>query len=176
MFRRNMHGAGLLGGVAALLLAGCSGGLTGTGPGPIPYQPSNAIAPTGYSESLIGPDHYRIVVTGPANTPRQRMEKIAATRAAEIGKDNRLGYFKIDNPQFTTRCQKYTEGGQRGGSGSQARTLHHAIYTADVMYTKTPPDQSYVQAKPAFEQYRSELDADQTPPLPLDPALAAQCS
>src|SRR5688572_29198661 len=97
--------------LAALALAGCSGGV-GIGAGPLPYQYSNAIAPSGFSETIIGPNRYRIQVRGPLNTPRERMEKIAATRAAEIGKDNRLGFFKIDSVEVGTHCEKYIKGGQ----------------------------------------------------------------
>ncbi len=42
--------------MAMLSLAGCSGGLGGLAAGPMAYQASNAIAPTGYSETLIGHD------------------------------------------------------------------------------------------------------------------------
>ena len=95
--------------VCALLLAGCSS--TGIGalapPGPLPYQPANAIMPVGYSESLIGEDRYRIVVKGPLGTPRERMEKIATARAAEIGQDAKHKYFKVEGVQLTTTCQSY---------------------------------------------------------------------
>jgi hypothetical protein len=164
---------------AALALAGCSGGGLpgaglGGGGGPLPYQYSNAMMPQGYSESVIGPDRYRIEVRGPVNTPRERLEKIATTRAAEIGKDNRLGFFKIDGVQQTNHCQKYTAGGGRGGNGAEQKRSAYTVFTADVSYTRTPPDTSYIEAKPAFEQYRAALDSDGPPP-PLDPALVAQC-
>ncbi|HYD15426.1 MAG TPA: hypothetical protein VEA77_03400, partial [Hyphomicrobium sp.] len=52
--------------LAALALVGCSGGgLNTLSPGPLPYQYSNAIMPQGFSESVIGPDRYRIEVKGP---------------------------------------------------------------------------------------------------------------
>jgi hypothetical protein len=76
--------------LALTSLVGCSagGGMTGAlGPGPVPYQFANAMVSQGYSESQIAPDRYRIDVKGPINTPRDRLEKIAATRAAEIGKE-----------------------------------------------------------------------------------------
>jgi hypothetical protein len=165
----------------SVLFAGCSAGvsgisgLSGLGPGKLPYQASNAIMSAGYSEAALAPDHYRIEVMGYPTTSRERMEKIAATRAAEIGKDNRLGYFKINSVEQTTRCKKFTAGGQRGGVGSEERKLAFLVLTADVTYTKSPPDTTYVEAKTVFDQYRAELDADVTPPLPADSA-GAICS
>lgn len=160
----------------AVTLAACSSGVTAIGQGPLPYQYSNAIAPSGFSESLIGPDRYRIQVQGPPNTPRERMEKIAATRAAEIGKDNRLGYFRIDSVQHNINCQQYIKGGKptNVGSGEKKRTAY-AVMTADVSYTKSPPDASFLDSRQTFDQYRAELDQDQSAPPPLDPAALPQC-
>jgi hypothetical protein len=163
--------------LTALVLTGCSAGMTGLAPGPLAYQHSNAIAPAGYSESAIGPDRYRIEVKGPANTPRERLEKIAATRAAEIGKENKLGYFKIEQVQHNTHCEKYIQGGQPGSasSGAKKRTAY-AVMTADVSYAKSPTDPSFIDSRTTFDQYRAELDQDQSAPAPLDPAaLAAHC-
>ena len=139
-------------------------------------QRGNAIAKTGYSESQIAPDRYRIEVRGPANASRQRMEKIAATRAAEIGKENRLGYFKIEGVQQAVKCEKYTTGTQRGGTGTEKKVSAYTILSAEVSYTKNPPDTSYVDSKTAFDQYRAELDQQTTGPGPVDPAALAQCS
>ncbi|MCC7251412.1 hypothetical protein [Hyphomicrobium sp.] len=159
---------------AVLALAGCSAGMSGIAQGPLPYQHSNAIAPAGYSESQIGPDRYRIEVKGPLNTPRERMEKIAATRAAEIGKEGQLGFFKIDNVQHGTHCETFKPGPRAPGSSS-AKTLGYAMTTADVSYAKNPPDASYQNARTSFDQYRAELDQDQSAPAPVDPTAAAQC-
>lgn len=159
-----------------LLLAGCSTGIGGLSGGPLPYQASNAIVSTGYSETQIGPDRYRIEVKGPVTTPRERLEKIATTRAAEIGKDARLGYFKIDNVAVSFNCQTFMAGGDRGGSGATKRKIAHAVLTAEVTYTKAPPDPGYIEAKTAFDQLRAELDLPAAAsPLP-DPATTNPCT
>lgn len=176
--RRGMISAsgGAIAGVgAAIVLSACSAGLPSLGASALPYQPANAIVSTGYKETEVAPNQYRIEVVGNASTPRARLEKIAATRAAEIGTENRLGYFRIDGVELATRCQQYTVGGQRGGSGGDQRRQQHTVLTANVTYAKQPVDPSYVEAKTAFPQYRAELDQDQTAPLPVDPALSAQC-
>lgn len=167
---------------AALLLAGCSsgGGTGGFSSGAlssasVPYQRGNAIAKTGYSESQIAPDRYRIEVRGPANASRQRMEKIAATRAAEIGKENRLGYFKIDSVNHATHCEDFRPGPRTPGGASGTKTLTYAVTTADVTYSKSQSDPSYQNARQSFDQLRAELDQDATAPAPSDPAAPVQC-
>ncbi len=127
------------------LFAGCSAGvsgisgLSGLGPSKLQYQASNAIMASGFSETALAPDHYRIEVTAYPTTSRERMEKVAATRAAEIGKENRLGYFKINNVEQTTRCKKYTAGGTRGGTGTEERKLAYvAIDRRRHLYQGTP--------------------------------------
>jgi len=159
--------------VAAVLTSGCASGLSTMAPTQLGYQHSNAIMSSGFSETTIAPDHYRIEVTGYPNTSRERLEKIAATRAAEIGSENRLGYFKITGFEHSSRCQKFIAGGQRAGSGAAERKLSFTVLTADVVYAKQPPDPSYIEAKTAFDQYRAELDADTTPVAPLDPTAGA---
>jgi hypothetical protein len=159
--------------MVAALAGGCSAGLSGLGPSKLSYSASNAIVSAGYSETMLAPDHYRIEITGYPSTPRERMEKMAATRAAEIGTENRLGYFKINSVEQSSRCKNFTAGAQRGGTGGEERKIEYVILTADVTYTKAPPDPSYIQAKTAFEQYKTELDADVAPPLPVDAAASA---
>ena len=70
---------------ALLLLAGCAGGLSMAGREHAPYAASNAIMPVGFSETAIDPMHYRGEGQRHRQTPRERVEKIALARAAEIG-------------------------------------------------------------------------------------------
>ena len=176
MTRLRDTAAGALAAIGAVLAAGCSAGVGILGStGALPYQHSNAIMNAGYSETQLGPDRYRIQVKGPLNTPRERLEMVATTRAAEIGKDNHLKYFKIEGFEHATTCQKYIVGGQRGGSGAEKRKTGFAVLNANVVYTKDTPDPSYVESKTAFDQYRSQLDQPQAGGLPADPAATAQC-
>lgn len=165
----NMRHAGL---ALALSLTGCSGGGEGLGPvgslGPstVPYQRSNAIARIGYQESQLAPDRYRIEVTGYPNTLPSQLEKIATTRAAEIGRENRLRYFKIDNLQHGTHCTP-KRSTHRGGGHSE---INYRILTADVSYAQAPADPGYLESRPAFEQLRAELDQPQAPAVPGESA------
>ena len=87
----------------------------------------------------------------------------------------RTATFKIDGMQQATKCEKYSTGGYRTGPGSEKKVSAYTILTAEVSYTKSPPDTSYVDSKTAFDQYRAELDQQTTGPGPVDPALLAQC-
>ncbi|AHB50112.1 hypothetical protein W911_08300 [Hyphomicrobium nitrativorans NL23] len=152
--------------MSTLLLAACSAGNDGIGavgslglPASVPYQHSNAIAPAGFRESQLAPNQYRIEVTGSANASQARLEKIAATRAAEIGRDNRLRYFKLDNLQHTTRCTPKRSTYRGGGHGE----LNYRVLTADVAYAPTPPDATYLESRRAFDQLRAELDLPEAP-------------
>ena len=149
-------------------LAACSASLPGIGPSKLSYSASNAIVSAGFSETQLAPDHYRVEITGYPTTPKERMEKMAATRAAEIGTENRLGYFKINSMEHSTRCKKFPTSNQRGPG--EEKKLEYVVLTADVTYTKAPPDPSYIQAKSVVDQYKAELDADTTPLLPGEAA------
>lgn len=161
----------------ALLSAACSSGNDTLGPvgslapvSAVPYQHANAFSPVGYKESLIAENRYRVEVTGHPNTPPSQLEKIAATRAAEIGRDNRLRYFKVDNLQHATRCTP-ARSTYRGGGHPE---LNYRVLTADVTYAKAPPDPSYRESRPTFDQLRAELDQPQTAATPSD-SLPFQC-
>lgn len=166
----------------ALLVAGCSQsgiGATGIGAfagvGPVPYQHASAFMPVGFSESLIGQDRYRIEVKGPLGSPRERMEKIALTRAAEIGKDAKHKYFKVEGVQVSNSCKSYVTGGKPGSMGAgKTKVSAHTILTADVTFAPAPADPSFLETRGAFERYRAELDQDQTSSPPVDPSTA-QC-
>jgi len=164
----------------APLWAGCSGGggFPGLTTGALPYQHSSIMSKKGYSEDQTGPNTFRISVHGPLNTPRERLEKIAVTRAAEIGKTGNLGHFKVDSVQQSVHCKKYRDGGQKTPSGGPAQEKIDAyiVLTADVTYTKQPPDTSFIDSRTAFDQYRAELDQMPAEPAMAAPAAAPECS
>lgn len=169
----------------ALLLAltGCSGGQTGgigaigsiTSP-TVPYQHSNAIMSSGFSETALAPDRYRIQVKGPGGASRERFEKIATARAAEIGRDQRLGHFKIESMQISGSCETFQTKGKAGASNGPEKTLTYAVLTADVAYTKTPVDPTYRNSRD-FDALRAAIDQPDTMPTPaVDAASPGQCS
>ncbi|MGE0022870.1 MAG: hypothetical protein AB7S70_04470 [Hyphomicrobium sp.] len=178
-FRFASAGAAL----ALLTAAGCAGGggaLTGSlgaiGPGTVGYEPSNIMAKSGYSETVIAPDRYRIQIRGPAaTTSRERLEKIAAARAAEIGRTGRLGYFRLEGAQIGMECEKFRSGGKYN-TGEKGRALAYAVLTVEAAYSKQATDQSFQNSK-NFDALRAAVDQPDAAATPaVDPAAAAQCS
>jgi hypothetical protein len=144
----------------ALLLAGCAGGgLSLGGGGMAPYSAANAIYPVGYSERSIDATHYEVKASGTDTTTRERVEKIALARAAEIGVEQRLGYFRVASVTHGAACTKKT-GGHKVG---ETQATYHPTVVLDVYYSKTPePD--HRPSADTLAQVKAELDSDQTPP------------
>ncbi len=51
---------------------------------------SNILSPAGYCQTKIDDTHYKVTATGTEATPKERVEKIARARAAQIGVDQKL--------------------------------------------------------------------------------------
>ena len=134
-----------------------------------PYLASNAFAPIGYSQTPIEPNHYQVKASGTDTTPPERVEKIALARAAEIGVEQRLPYFKVAGVTHGVSCSKKRNAGIKVG---EAPANYHPTVVLDVYYAKSPePD--FRPSADTFAQVRSELDADDTPPE-VKAAAAAQ--
>ncbi len=171
---------------ALLALTACSssegggsgiGAIGSIGGASVPYQHSNAIMTSGYSETVIAPDRYRIEVKGPGGASRERFEKIATARAAEIGRDQRLGHFRIEGMQVASSCQNFRAMGKAGAStNTPEKTLTYAVLTAEVSYAKNTTDPTYRNSKD-FDALRAAVDQPDTSPAPaVDPAQPGQCS
>jgi hypothetical protein len=154
---------------ALLLLAGCAGGMPALGGATTAYSASNAILPIGYSETTIDATHYEVKASGSEQTSRERIEKIALARAAEIGVEQRLPYFKVAAVTHGAACSKKTRGGPKVGDSP---ATSHPTVVLDVYYSKTPlPD--HRSSADTFAQVKAELDADVSPPE-AQAAAAAQ--
>lgn len=171
---------------ALLALTACSssdgggsgiGAIGSIGGASVPYQHSNAIMTSGYSETVIAPDRYRIQVKGPGGASRERFEKIATARAAEIGRDQRLGHFRIEGMQVASSCQNFRAMGKAGtAANAPEKTLTYAILTAEVSYAKNTTDPTYRSSKD-FDALRAAVDQPDTSSAPaVDPAQPGQCS
>lgn len=153
---------------AILLLSGCAGGLSMGGGASTSYSAANAIYPVGYSEKAIDETHYEVKASGTDSTPKERVEKIALARAAEIGVEQRLPYFKVVNVTHGAACSKKQSTYKAGDS----QATYHPTVVLDVYYSKQPqPD--HRPSADTFAQTKAELDADATPPE-VNAAAAAQ--
>jgi hypothetical protein len=141
---------------SALLLAACAG----TDLTPIAsFGASNALSPSGYSETKISDTQYQVKATGTEATPKARIEKIARARAAQIGVEEKLKYYKVTSVQFGVLCDKKHEFYKGGATASGARQT----VLVDVVYAKEPLDASYLSTKDSFATLNGELDSETIP-------------
>ncbi|MDX2309489.1 MAG: hypothetical protein NW216_14710 [Hyphomicrobium sp.] len=162
-------------------LAGCgatlNNGQTGalTGGSAISYQASNVVFPNGYSEAAVGPDKYRVRATGDMRQSRAALEKLAMTRAADIGQSMNQKYFRVDAVSENVIC------GRRKSSGRDAQEIvikPKRTVDLEVSFAKEQVDPSWLASKESFALMRGELDtlgAPDVPPEAISSELAMKC-
>lgn len=118
------------------------------------FGASNVLSPSGYSETKISDTQYQVTATGTEATPKARIEKIARARAAQIGIESKLKYYKVTNVQYGVVCQKKKEFYKGGAvqAGSRQTVL------VDAVYAKEPLDPTYVSAADSFASLNGELE------------------
>jgi hypothetical protein len=113
----------------AALLGACAG----TDLKPIAsFGASNMLSPSGYAETKVSDSQYQVKATGTEATPKSRIEKIARARAAQIGIEQKLGYYKVANVQYGVVCDKKHEFYKGGATASGSRQT----VQVDVVYAK----------------------------------------
>ncbi|MFA5900133.1 MAG: hypothetical protein WC829_13600 [Hyphomicrobium sp.] len=132
------------------------------------FGASNVLSPSGYSETKVSDTEYQVKAVGTEATPKARIEKIARARAAQIGIEQKLKYYKIANVQFGVVCNKKHEFYKGGTTSSGSRQT----VQVDVVYAKEPLDPTYVSTAESFEALNGELGNDMIPPD--EKAVAAQ--
>jgi len=141
---------------SAVLLAACAG----TELTPVAsFSASNYISPSGFSETKVSDTQYQVKAVGTEATPKARIEKIARARAAQIGVEEKLKYYKVTNVQFGAVCSKKHEFYKGGATqpGSRQTVL------LDVVYAKEQLDPTYVSAAESFEALNGELGSESIP-------------
>jgi hypothetical protein len=158
----------------ASAIAACGGGSGGLATGSIaPYSPANGFYPFGYQTIAVSETDYRVVSSGSATASKSRLEKIALTRAAELGVEKKKRFLKVGAVTHGVACSKKVAATHKGlASPGSAR----ATVTLDVTYADTAVDASYRDVKASFDEYKAAMDADTAD---ADAAqaqdLAAQC-
>lgn len=130
-------------------------------------SPSNVLSPSGYSESKVSDTHYTVNAMGTEATPRERIEKIARARAAQIAVEQRMPYYKVASVSYGLRC---TKGKEIYRGGAQPPTARQTV-ELDVHYAKAPTDDTFVSAKESFEGLNAELNNEM---IPSEAKLAAE--
>lgn len=151
----------LVTGLLALLspaIGGCSGGLAFNSVAT--YGPANAIMPVGYFQKPIGDQQFQVGASGTEATPTERIEKIATARAAEIGVDQKLPYFKVANITRGMSCTKKLTNAKYG----DMPPTYHPTVILDVVYAKSPVDADYRSSRDTFSQLKAEIDSEVVAP------------
>ena len=138
------------------------------------YSASNAMMPIGYSETPIDATHYQVKASGSEQTPKERVERIALARAAEIGVEQKLKFFKVASVTHGISCSKKKQGGTKTGD---VPATYHPTVVLDVYYSKQPaPD--FRPSAETFAAVKAEIEPDTTTPEAKSAAAAqvrAEC-
>ena len=132
-------------------LAGCSGI-----PHIVPvasYGASNIFSPAGYDQTKIDDTHYKVKAVGTEATPKERVEKIARARAAQIGVEQHLAYFKVTSVEHGFSCSKK----QSGYKSEDTPASSHQTVMLDVIYAKDATDPGFASSAQTFEALSSEI-------------------
>lgn len=140
------------------------------------YSPANAIVTTGYSDREFGEGQFRVRAKGSSVTPPSRLEKIALARAAEIGVEQQLKFFKPGPFAHSVTCKDAKVLPHK--SGKVAADISPVV-ELDVVYAKdTVADPGFLPAAETFTRLTGELateavDADVKSAAAA--AVAAKC-
>lgn len=144
--------------LGAVLLCGCAG--TDMDLRPVAsLSASNVLSPSGYSEEKVSDTQYTVNVMGTEATPKERIEKIARARAAQIAVEQRMPFYKVASVSYGFKC---TKGKEIYRGGTQPPTARQTVQL-DVHYAKEPSDPTYVNAKESFATLNSELNDERVP-------------
>jgi hypothetical protein len=149
------------------LLGGCSG-MSGLSNPIASYGAANMLSPAGYSQTKLDDMHFKVTATGTEATPKERVEKIARARAAQIGVDEKLQYFKVTGVQYGVSCTKRQVGYKSEASPAASRPT----VVLDVVYAKEPGDPTFASSAETFQTLSTELASEVV--APEAKAVAAQ--
>jgi hypothetical protein len=109
---------------------------------------------------MIDDTHFKVTATGTEATPKERVEKIARARAAQIGVDQKLQYFKVTSVQHGFKCEKR----QEGYKSSATPAASHPTVVLDVVYAKDATDPTFVSSADTYQTLSSELAGEVVAP------------
>jgi hypothetical protein len=126
---------------SSALIGGCSGvsSLTPLTPAVTDYSAASIFSPAGYWQTKIDDTHFQVQASGTEATPTDRVEKIARARAAEMGVDQKMKFFKVTSVQRGFTCAKRKEGYKTTSTPPSARPT----VILDVAYANDVVDPTY---------------------------------
>lgn len=124
------------------------------------YGASNIFSPAGYGQTMIDATHFKVKATGTEATPKARVEKIARARAAQIGVEQKLKYFKVASVQHGVACTKRQPGYKSEATPATSRPT----VVLDVVYALEPSDSTFASSADAYAALTSELASEVVAP------------
>jgi hypothetical protein len=121
---------------------------------------SNMMSPSGYSETKVSDTQYQVQAAGTEATPKARIEKIARARAAQIGVEEKMKFYKVASVQHGVACQKAHEF-YKGGTTSKGS---RQTVVLDVVYAKEQADPTFVSTADSYTALSGELASEEVPP------------
>ena len=116
-------------------------------------------SPAGYTQTKVDDTHYQVKATGTEATPTARLEKIARARAAEIGVEDHLQYFKVMSVQPSFSCTK-----KQSGYKSQTQPPSgRPVVVLDVAYAHEALDPGFANSAEAFQALSSQIAGEVVP-------------
>ena len=100
------------------------------------FTAASVFSPAGYTQTKIDDTHYQVQASGTEATPKERVEKIARARAAEIGVYEKMKFFKVTSVQHSITCNRRQEGYKTTSTPASARPS----VVIDVVYAKDTTD------------------------------------
>lgn len=137
-----------------VLLAGC-GGISELSAPVASYGSASVFSPAGYGQSKVDDTHYNVTATGTEATPKARVEKIARARAAQIGVEEKLKFFKVTSVQHGFACVAREPGYKSESTPAASRPT----VTLAVEYAKEPAD-GFVSSKETYDSLTAEIAGD----------------
>lgn len=143
-------------------LAGCSSlsAMTSFTPPVADFTAASVFSPVGYNQTKIDDTHYQVQASGTEATPKDRVEKIARARAAQIGVDEKLKFFKVTSVQHSITCNRRQDGYKSTSTPASARPS----VVIDVVYAKDATDPSFQSSEEALNTLKTDLAAESVAP------------
>jgi hypothetical protein len=143
----------------AALLGGCSALPQMTDP-VASFGASNVFSKAGYDQTKLDDTHFKVTGTGTQATPKERVEKIARARAAQIGVEEHLKYFKVASVQHGVKCSKR----QDGYKSEAMPAASYPTVVLEVVYAQEPADPGFASSVDAYAALTGELASEAVAP------------
>jgi hypothetical protein len=142
-----------------LLLTGCAG-LPQLGSPVASYAPTTIFSPEGYGQTKVDDTHYRVEATGTESTPKERVEKMARARAAQIAVETKQKYYKVTSVEHSVACKKRRD----AYKGESTAPSSRPTVVVDVVYADTQADPEFADANESFVQMKADLASENVTP------------